>query len=105
MKVLARTKLNQHNNRHYVELRDYEIKDQTSVKVIHCLGDPKTCKHDGEEYMRLTTSQLKKGKVINTQKSQFYPYAYYKMLEYLWKPEGFHSHIEYNFDGNVATIK
>ncbi len=59
------------------------------VKVIHCLSkDYKTCNHSGEEYMTLTVAQQQKGRVTNTQKSQFYPYKYYRLYKFLWKPKG-----------------
>lgn len=76
MKTILRKKLSEHNGRLYCELRDYEIKGQSKIRVIY-----------GDEQMFLTKSQLDKGVIVNTQKSQFPPYAYYKMIEFLWKPK------------------
>ena len=84
MKTLAKTKLlGQH-----IEVRDYELFKQ-DLRLVHCKGvNWKTCSHIGEEYMRLPLSKQKEGKVINTQRSKFYPYNFYKIYTFLWKPEG-----------------
>ena len=88
MKVLAKTKLTEHNDRKYLELRSYEIAGQHKVKAYHCLSlTPREHIHDGEEYMMLTRSQLKKGVIVNTQKSKFPPYENYQLVEFVWHPQ------------------
>lgn len=84
MKTIIRTKLLDEN---HVELRSYEL--GVPLKVIHCISDDyKKCYHEGEDYMILTVAGQKNGVVINTQTSKFYPYAYYKMVSFLFKPKG-----------------
>ncbi len=85
MKTLIKTKLLEGK---YCELREYELFKQP-LKVIHCESKHyKICSHNGEGYMTLSIIQQKKGKVVNTLKSKFYPYAYYRMYKYLWQPKG-----------------
>ena len=84
MKTLIKTKLLEGK---YVELREYELFKQP-LKVIHCESkDYKNCSHNNEGYMTFTVAKQKKGVVVNTLKSKFYPYAYYRMYKYLWKPK------------------
>lgn len=72
----------------FLELRSYEL-DKYPLKIIYCKEkNYKTHSHVGEDYMTLTLAQQKKGKVVNTQQSQFYPYSYYRMVKFLWKPSG-----------------
>lgn len=92
MKTIARTKLNLKGNKQWVELRSYEIEKpiayKKSVRVVACQSkEPRECFHTNEEYMTLTWRQLKKGKVLNTQKSQFPPFSTYLMLEYEFIPD------------------
>lgn len=87
MKVLVKTKLIPDGNKQYCELRDYELGKE--LKVIHCTQkDYKRCYHIKEEYMILTVAKQKEGKIVNTQQSMFYPYKYYKLIRFLWKPKG-----------------
>lgn len=109
MKLLIKTKLIEVNNKKYVEIRDYELgKD---LKVINCTSkNYKTCYHLKEEYMVLTVANQKDGKVFNTQKSMFPPYAYYKLIRFLWKPKGEVEQKqagdkEYVYVGNTARLK
>lgn len=64
-----------------VELRDYEInrfvKYKQTIKIII-----------GSEYMIFTPSELKKGRVTNTQKSIYNAGQTYKLVGFRWKPEG-----------------
>lgn len=84
MKTIVRTKLLDPT---HIELRSYEL--GVPLKVIHCISDNyKKCTHVGEDYMIYTEIMQKKGVVINTQKSKYYPYDYYRMLKFLWKPKG-----------------
>lgn len=105
MKTIVRTKLLGDK----IEARDYELfKDD--VKLILCKDkDYKKCLHVGEEYMPLSIAQQKKGKVVNTQRSKFYPYSYYKIYTYLWKPNKIESmqlkDKKITFEGNVAYIE
>lgn len=89
MKILVKTKLIEANGKLYCEIRDYEL-GKTDLKVIYCVKgkEYKSCYHLGEEFMTLTVAKQKDGVVINTQKSMFPPYAYYKLLRFLWKPKG-----------------
>jgi len=88
MKVIVKTKLIDDGKYKYVELRDYEL-NKTELKVINCLSkNYKHCYHVKEEYMILSLAKQKEGKVFNTQKSMFYPYSYYKLIRFLWKPKG-----------------
>lgn len=91
MKTLARTKL---LGGTHIELRSYELfKDK--IKLFHCLNKkPRKCNHVGEQYMILTVAQQKKGKVVNTQQSKFYPYKNYLIYKFLWKPIGTEQSIE-----------
>lgn len=94
----------------HIELRSYEL-DKTPLKVILCVStDYKNCYHEGEGYMTLTINAQQKGKIVNTQRSQFYPYAYYRMVSFLWKPKGKIQERQLEgkqieFRGNVAIIK
>lgn len=108
MKVLIKTKLIPDGKKQYLEVRDYELgKD---LKVIHCTQkDYKKCYHINEEYMILTVAKQKEGKIVNTQRSMFYPYKYYKLVRFLWKPKGEIeveqvADKEIEFDGNVAKL-
>lgn len=87
MKLLIKTKLIEDAGRKYLEIRDYELgKD---LKVIHCKEkDYKNCYHLKEEYMILTLSKQKEGKVINTQRSMFPPYSTYRLVRFIWKSKG-----------------
>ena len=83
MKILVKTKLLEGK---YLELRDYEMFKQP-IKAYYCENpDYKSCSHSTCHYMILTLGQQKKGRVTNTQKSKFFPYSYYKMYKFLWKP-------------------
>lgn len=98
MKTLIKTKL---LDGKYLEVRDYEMGQD--LKIIHCTNtDHESCSHDQEEFMKLTVKAQKKGKVTNTQQSKFYPYKYYKMYKFLWKPAGVHEHIERVFRNLLA---
>lgn len=109
VKVIIKTKLILDGDKRYVELRDYEL-GKTALKIINCKSrDYKTCYHLREDFMTLSLSEQKRGKVINTQKSMFYPYTYYKLIRFLWKPDGEIENIqvadkEITFDGNVAKL-
>lgn len=84
IKTLIKTKLIDPT---HIEVRDYEM--GVDLKLIHCLEeDYRHCFHIGENFMILTRSAQKKGKVVNTQMSKFYPYKYYKIYKFLWKPTG-----------------
>lgn len=84
MKTLVKTKLLDPT---HIEVREYELGQD--LKLIHCFShDYKNCSHIGESYMILTDAQQKKGKVVNTQTSKFYPFATYRMYKFLWKPKG-----------------
>lgn len=87
MKVLVKTKLIEIEGKKFLEIRDFELgKD---LKVIHCKDqDYKKCLHLKEEYMILTVSKQKEGKVINTQRSMFPPYATYRLVRFVWKEKG-----------------
>jgi hypothetical protein len=103
MKTLIRTKL---LNNDQVEAKDYELfKDK--IRIIHCIAtDYKMCNHFNEDYQDFTLAQQKKGKVLNTQRSKFYPYAYYKIYTFKWKPTGQIPKVqEYKFIGNKAVPK
>ena len=83
MKTLIKTKLLEGK---YCELREYEM-FKVPLKVIHCKAkEYKLCPHEKEGYMTFTVEQQRKGKVTNTQKSKFYPYSYYRLYKFLWKP-------------------
>lgn len=83
MKTLIRTKLLDEN---HIELRSYEL-NKTDLRIILCGSkDYKNCFHVGEPYQIYTLKQQEKGKVINTQTSQFYPFSTYHMVKFLWKP-------------------
>lgn len=88
MKIIIKTKLIEIDKKLYCELRDYEL-HKTDLKIIHCKGkDHKTCYHIHEEFMKLTLAEQKKGQVINTQRSMFYPYKTYLLIRFPWKPKG-----------------
>lgn len=63
------------------ELRDYEVNNLVNknqeVKIII-----------GDEFMILTPSELKQGKVINTQHSIYNKGQTYKLIGYRWRPTG-----------------
>ena len=103
MKTLIRTKI---LNNDQVEIKDYEL-GKDKLRVVHCIAvDYKFCKHEGEDYQDFTLAQQKKGKVLNTQRSKFYPYAYYKIYTFKWKPQGQMPKVqEYEFKGNNAIVK
>ena len=85
IKTLIKTKLLEGK---YLELRSYELGKQP-LKVIYCTTkNYKKCFHLKENYMILSLADQKKGKIVNTQQSQFYPYEYYKMVKFLFKPKG-----------------
>lgn len=83
MRTLIKTKLLEGK---YLELREQEL-FREPLRVIYC-KDPEYNTHDhiGEQYMFLSTTQQKKGKITNTQQSKFPPYSYYKMYKFLFKP-------------------
>ena len=86
MKTLIKTKLLENNKITYIECRDYELNKQP-IKVILCSDkNYKTHDHIMEPYMELSLSKQKRGRITNTQKSQYYPYEYYKMVRFIWKP-------------------
>ena len=86
MKTLIKTKLLINSKRTYIECRDYELNKQP-IKLILCSDkDYKNHNHIMEPYMELSLSKQKTGRITNTQKSQYYPYEYYKMVRFLWKP-------------------
>lgn len=87
-KTIIKTKLIADGTKQYVELRDYEL-NKSDLKIIHCKSkDYRRCYHINEEFMILGKARHGEGKVINTQQSMFYPYAYYKLVRFLWKPKG-----------------
>lgn len=95
MKTVIVTKMLDKN---HLELREYWLFKQP-LQVIHCESkDYKTCLHDKEGYMTFTVTQQHKGKITNTQKSKFYPYAYYRMYKFLWKPK-------FNLEEQVDTFQ
>ena len=105
MKTIIRTKL---LGKH-IEVREQQL-GKHDLKIILCTSkNYKACFHVREDYMTLTLAQQKKGKVVNTQRSKFYPYDYYKIYTFLWKPIG---KIETEqivdkpivFEGNTAYI-
>lgn len=84
MKTIVRTKLLDDT---HIELREYEL-FKFPIKVILCSSkDYKTCYHLREPYHIYSLVDQKKGKVINTQTSTFYPYKTYRMYKLLWKPK------------------
>lgn len=99
MKTVIRTKL----TGNHVEIRSHEL--GYALKVIYCpTKEYSTCSHVGEDFMILSPAKQKKGKVINTQRSKFPPYSYYKMYSFLWKPTGKVQEVKkYNFEGDTAT--
>ena len=83
MKTLVRTKLLEGK---YIEAKDYELFKEP-LKMIHCIStDYKFCSHTSDPFMFLSLAEQKKGVVVNTQQSKFYPYSYYKIYKFLWKP-------------------
>ena len=109
MKTLPITKVFNESDRRYVEVRDYLL-FKSPVKIIICKGLPTKCYHEGEEYMVLSVTQQTKGHYINTQRSRFYPYKLYKMVRFLFKPEGIIDGLEFSdkdfeFKGNIAYLK
>ena len=84
MKTLIKTKLLEGK---YAEIREYHL-FKVPIKLIYCKAkDYKLCSHEQEGYMTFTLEQQKKGRITNTQKSKFYPYSYYKLYKFLWKPK------------------
>lgn len=102
MKTIIRTKLLDYN---HIELRSYELGED--IKLINCV-DLNYKKHDhlGEDYMVLKVKDQKKGVVINTQISKFYPYKSYLMYRFLFKPKILKTVQikEVKFVGNTAII-
>ena len=105
-KTLVKTKLLEDK---YLEIREYEM-FKYPLKVIHCVApDYKSCTHLGEEYQTFTLEQQKRGKVVNTLQSKFYPFAYYRMYKFLWKPKHkveneVYSDKDIQFVGNKAIL-
>ena len=80
LKTLIKTKLLQGK---YLELRGYEL-NKYPLKIIVCSSqDYSKCSHLGEPYQILTLAQQKKGHIVNTQTSKFYPYKNYLMLKFV----------------------
>lgn len=106
MKSIIRTKLLDDT---HIELREYEL-FKTPIKVILCSSkNYKKCYHVGEPYNIYSLSDQKKGKVINTQTSMFYPFKTYRMYKFLWKPNDLIekeqvADKEIIFEGNVAKL-
>lgn len=109
MKIIIKTKLIEIDKKFYVEVRDYELHKQ-DLKIIHCRSkDYKTCYHLREDFMMITKAEQKKGQVINTQRSMFYPYNTYLLIRFPWKVKGSVggkqvADKEIIFDGNVAKL-
>lgn len=110
MKTLPITKVFNEGDRRYVEVRDYLLY-KSPVKIVVCKGTPKTCYHQNEEYMELSVAQQHdRGKFINTQRSKFYPYKLYRMVRFLFNPDGIIQGLEFSdkdfeFKGNTAYLK
>lgn len=85
MRIIVTTKLLENK---YIEMREHNL-FKVPLKVIYCQDkNYKVHDHIGDSYTTLTLEEQKKGVVVNTLKSKFYPYAYYRMYKFLFKPKG-----------------
>lgn len=90
MKVIVKKKV--YNG--MAELRDYEVdrfvKYKQTVKIVI-----------GDEYMILTPSELRKGRITNTQHSIYDPNQTYKLVGYRWHPKKEIVHEQLSIDTTV----
>lgn len=85
MKTLIKTKL---LDASHIELRSFELHHDI-LKVIYCqVDDYKTHSHIGDSYQIFSLKDQQKGKIVNTLKSKFPPYSYYRMYKFLFRPKG-----------------